>query len=223
MMKSSMIIHPEELSVAWIDRMVEAGITTLGIHPRGGKEAARALEELLDRMQTAAYRDRIDYARRRGLTVVYELHAAGYLMPRELFREHPEYFRMNEQGERTDDYNFCVTDPVAMALYARRAAERIAREKERIAPLMRYFGRGSAKKFAKILEYWYDNSLFSHWKKPPERFRLNEEGMRRDIEEYREMGFDCIATFACFLGEDYEERYGEVDITPFSRCMETCK
>ena len=309
-MKSSMIIHPEELSIAWIDRLANAGVSTLGIHPRGGALAIQSLKELLVRAETAEYRELIDYAHRRGLEVEYEIHAAGYLMPRELFSEHPEYFRVNEKDERTADWNFCVSNPNALELFAGRAAELalalygsshkfylwmddghrlychcpkcrslspsdqqllvlnrvlqeirkhlpnasvaylaytdtivppskvaaedgifleyapfekytakgenaaelIAREKEMIVPLMRFFDKGPKK----VLEYWYDNSLFSHWKKPPIKFVLNEEAMRTDIEEYCRMGFDYLSTFACFLGEDYEELYGDVDITPFS-------
>ncbi len=81
---------------------------------------------------------------------------------------------------------------------------------------MSFFEKGPKK----VLEYWYDNSLFSGWKKPPAPFVLNEEGMRKDIEEYRKMGFDSISAFACFLGKDYEELYGEADITPFAECVD---
>ena len=305
-----MIVHPEELSIAWIDKLANAGVSILGIHPRGGALTSQSLKELVARTETDEYREMIDYAHRRGLEVEYEFHAAGYLMPRELFSVHPEYFRVNEKGERTADRNFCVSNPDALDLFSERAAELalalygsshkfyfwmddgqdfcchcpqcirlspsdqqlivlnrilreirkhfpdasvaylaymdtivpprnvcpedgifleyapfekytatgessaelIAREKEMIAPLMRFFEKGSKK----VLEYWYDNSLFSNWKKPPARFVLNEPCMKRDIEEYRKMGFDRISTFACFLGEDYENLYGEVDITPFA-------
>ncbi len=310
-MKSSMIIHPEELSNAWIDKLADAGITTLGIHPRGGKGAFKTLRELLDVLQTKKYRDMIDYAHSRGLEVEYEIHAVGYLMPRELFQEHPEYFRMNENEERTNDWNFCVSNSDALDLVARRAVDlalalygschnyyfwmddgghglhchcpeckqfspsdqqllvvnrmveelrkqipdaRVAylayqdtivppskiravdgvfleyapfekytakgenatalidREIKMVEPLMRFFESEPKK----VLEYWYDNSLYSRWKKPPAKFFLNEETMHRDIEMYRNMGFDNIATFACFLGEDYRVLYGDVDITPFA-------
>ena len=313
-MKTSMIIHPEELSYSWIDRLADAGITTLGIHPRGGKEAFETLRELLDIMQTTEYRDMIDYARRRGLEVEYEIHAAGYLMPRELFKEHPAYFRMNENEERTNDWNFCPSNSEALDLVARRAvelalalygschdyyfwmddgghglychcpkckqlsqsdqqllianrmvkelrkqipdariaylayqdtvvppsrisaedgvfleyapfekytakgenaAELIEREMKMVEPLMRFFEREPKK----ALEYWYDNSMYSRWKKPPAKFVLNEENMRRDVEAYRSMRFDKISTFACFLGKDYEDLYGDVDITPFARAI----
>lgn len=309
-MNGSMIIHPEELSKKWIDRLANAGISTLGIHPGGGKSAVPLLKKMLETMKTDEYRSLIDYAHSRGLDVEYELHAAGYLMPRELFEEHPEYFRMNENGERTDDWNFCVSNSEALDLFANNAAELalslygssksfyfwlddghslhchcpkckelspsdqqmlvinrmlgaikkhisdarmaylaymdsivtpekigaddgvfleyapfekytakgenaeelIRREREMTVPLMKFFD----KEPKKVLEYWYDNSLFSNWKKPPAKFVLDEGAMRAEIEEYRKMGFDVVSTFACFLGKDYEELHGDVDITAFA-------
>ena len=313
-MKNGMIIHPGELSKKWIDRLADAGVGTLGIHPEGGSGAPKSLERLISLLKTPEYRTLIDYARSRGLKIEYECHAAGYLMDKSLFDSHPEYFRMNSDGERTPDWNFCVSNPEALGLFARRAADlalalygsgkdyyfwmddgrgihcrcpkcqalspsdqqyialraalreirkhipearmaylayidtiapptvarsedglfleyapfekytakgedraiRIERERGMIAPLLEYFGVEDAK----VLEYWYDNSLFSRWKKPPARFVLNADAMVEDIRDYRAMGFDRISTFACFLGEDYEELYGEVDVTPFAKAFE---
>ena len=78
--------------------------------------------------------------------------------------------------------------------------------------LLRFF----AAEPPRVLEYWYDNSMLSGWKKPPRPFALDRAGMARDIAEYRAMGFADIATFACFLGEDYRALYGDVDIRPFA-------
>lgn len=312
-MKSSMIIYPDELSKKWIDKMADAGVTTLGIHSRGGGWAVDAIKRLVEQAKTEEYRSLVDYARGRGLGIEYEMHAAGYLMPRELFDEHPEYFRMNGQGERTKDFNFCVSNAEAMRICAERSAElasslysndgvfyfwmddghdlhchcprcrelspsdqqmlvmngivrelrksipnaRVAylayidtvlppskiaaeegvfleyapfqkytakgddapmlikQEREMLAPLMNMFeGRPR-----KLLEYWYDNSLFSHWTKPPQPFSLKADAMRQEIAEYREMGFDMISTFACFLGAEYEALHGEVDVRPFGECV----
>ena len=91
----------------------------------------------------------------------------------------------------------------------------IAKEWAMLDPLLELFGQ----KDAKVLEYWYDNSMFSHWKKPPKPFTLNREGMVRDVKAYRQKGFSSIATFACFLGEDYDALYGETDITPFAKAI----
>ena len=311
-MKSSMLIHPEELSRTWIDRLAKAGIGALGIHPRGGKNADGSLKDLLAQMKTDAFRDLIDYARSKGLEVEYEFHAMSYLLPRSLFDTHPEYFRVNKDGVRTKEYNFCVSNPDAMDLVSKHAAhlatslyrssknfylwlddgwglkchcplckhlsasdqqilvlnhmlreikkeipdarmaylaytdtvvpptqsdmedgifleyapfakytaskdraELIEKEKEMMLPLMRLFDKHPRK----VLEYWYDNSLFSRRKKPPQKFILDESIMRSDIAEYKRAGFDSISTFACFLGEDYESLHGNVDITPFSKAI----
>lgn len=312
MIKSSMLIHPDELSRAWIDRVADAGIGAIGIHPCGGKHADRSLKDLLEQMQPGKFCDLIDYAKSRGLEVEYEFHAMSYLLPRTLFDTHPEYFRVNKDGERTGEYNFCVSNSDAMRLVAKNAAELavslyksspnfyfwlddgwdlkchcplckhlsasdqqiivlnnilreiknqmpdarmaylaymdtvvppthtdiedgifleyapfakytaskdkaelIEKEKEMMIPLMRVFD----KQPRKVLEYWYDNSLFSNWRKPPQKFVLNETAMRGDIAEYKRAGFDSISTFACFLGEDYEALHGDIDIVPFSSAV----
>lgn len=312
-MRSGMIIHPDEITHAWIDKLADAGIHTLGIHSVGGKLAHQELADLVTLAKQQSYRDRIDYARSRGLEIEYELHAAGYLMPRSLFSQHPEYFRMNRDGQRCDDFNFCVTNPEALELFTDRAVklaqdlygssqnfyfwlddgwdiachcpncrkyspsdqqalvlnamlkkirkvipdarmaylaymdclvppatvepdenifleyapfekytakgpdapERIARERELLKPLIRFF----RDRPLKVLEYWYDNSLFSQWTKPPKPFTLKEPEMIADIQEYRDMGFSWITTFACFLGYDYIDLYGDVEVTPFQNAL----
>ncbi len=311
-MRNQLIIHPEELSRKWIDRAADAGITVLGIHPRGGRLAAFYLVEMLDMIKTPEFRALIDYAHKRGLEIEYELHAATYLLPRELFLEKHKLFRMNEQGARTKKLNFCFTNPetldivaenaaaLAEALYgsndnfyfwlddcrgsacycekcraytpseqqmlavnamARAVRERrrqarfaylayadsmpppervkpeagvfleyapmekyknepmskaLAAEEEKMLPrLLEFFGREGAK----VLEYWYDNSMFSGWEKPPKPFSPDAEAIARDVRTYRELGFEYISSFACFLGDDYDKLYGEADISPFSENM----
>lgn len=312
-MKSEIIIHNDEISKKWIDRMAGAGIAVMGIHPVGGRKAHLYLAELTEQMKSPEYRRLIDYAKEQDLEIEYELHAAGYLLPRELFDTHPEYFRMNASGERTPDFNLCVSNADALELVSKRAAELakslygssekfyfwmddgrnthchckkcsalspsdqqlvvlnamlkeirksipdaklaylayidtivvpekikplegifleyapfekytnksenakelIIREQEMLKPLLEFFGESDAK----ALEYWYDNSLFSDWKKPPKQFTLNETTMNSDISALKSIGFRSIATFGCYLGADYEDLYGEVDITPFAKAL----
>ena len=54
-MKSGILIHPDELTNAWIDRMANAGIDVLGIHPVGGKNAAESLENLLQKLESRTF------------------------------------------------------------------------------------------------------------------------------------------------------------------------
>jgi len=312
-MKSKMLIHPDELSKKWIDKLADAGVDVLGLHPVGGGKAAQSLKELTEAAGTEAFRALVDYAESRGLETVYECHAAGYLLPRELFLRHPEYFRQNEKGERSADKNFCVSNTEALDIFAKNAAElasrlykskneyyfwmddvrnarchcekckdlsasdqqliavnamlkeikkhrpdakaaylayadtvsppqrvkadpgvfleyapmekykpktegweqRVEKERKMLPPLLELFG----KQDAKVLEYWYDNSLFSGWKKPPKKFTLDRDGMEKNIAEYKNIGFSEISTFACYLGNDYTELYGDVDIAPFAECI----
>ncbi len=308
-MKRSLLIHPDELSRTWIDRMAGLGVTTLALHPTGGRNADQSLSDLLMRLEDPAYRALIDYAiDEAGLQIEYSLHAASYLLQRDLFDTHPDWFRMDGAGERVREVNFCVSNPEALAYYCARAVE-LAKKLYRSAPnyyfwmddvqsscchcpacnryresdqqmivmnamvtalrkvnpearlahlaylrtltppkeikpapgiflefapierdftlpawlsspeytqnildLLDYFGRDHAR----VLEYWFDNSLFSRWKKPPKQFVPNNTLIRDDIRYYRELGFEDIACFACFLGEDYEALWGEPDISAFA-------
>lgn len=307
---TSLLIHPDELSKTWIDRMADCGVTVLGLHPVGGRKAADSLAELLEQVKTPAFRALIDYAGSRGLEIEYECHAVGYLLPRSLFEQHPEYFRVNADGERTPDWNFCVSNEAALELVAQRAVEvikslygsrpyyylwlddrrdshcrcdrckalsgsdqqmlvinAIAQRLEKwnpdakiaylaycgsveapavkphsnvfleYAPFEKYVSKDAekirleqaafqglvkvfGKKDMKILEYWYDNSMFSNWTKPPKEFFPDKAAMQQDIASYKARGAEQIASFACYLGPDYEELYEPVDIRPFTEAFD---
>ena len=299
-----LLIHPEELSQRWINLARENGVKRLSIHPWGGKNAHKSLADLLSRLETPEYREMIDTLIDGGVEIGYEFHAASYLLPRELFDEHPEYFRMDEEGNRIADRNFCFSSEEAVEIFSKNAAalakrlyrspkdfyfwlddtrtatcscpeckkrsfsdhqlnmmNRMLREIRKeipdarmcylayfealpvptevkpdegifleYAPIDRFNGKGFllegenldtlkglldffGRKDAKVLEYWYDNSLFSKWKKPPVRFVADNETIRRDYAFYRELGFPTLSSFACFLGEDYLELYGEPDLS----------
>jgi uncharacterized protein DUF4838 len=51
---------------------------------------------------------------RRGIAVEYGGHVMPLLLPRELFREHPEYFPESPAGARTDHGNLCTSNAGAL-------------------------------------------------------------------------------------------------------------
>lgn len=302
-----LLIHPEELSPRWIKLAKEHKLKRLSLHPWGGKRARAMLTDLVERLETPEYRAMIDELIDGGVEIGYEFHAASYLLPRELFDEHPEYFRMNEEGERVPDLNLCFSNPDAVRIFAENAAKlakklyrspkdyyfwlddsrtatccceeckkrsfsdhqlrmmnAMLREIRKDVPdarmcylayyealpvpkteekddgifleyapidrfrdvgfelagenlkelkgLLDFFGREDAK----VLEYWYDNSLFSKWKKPPVMFTPDNAAICEDYAFYRSLGFRTLSSFACFLGEDYLELYGEPDLSAAS-------
>ena len=310
-MKKSILIHPDELSKVWIDRMVRENIDVLALHPPGGSKAHEYIEKMLVMLEDPEYRALLDYAAEQGLKIEYEMHAAGYLLPKELFASHPEYFRMNEKGERVPDMNFCVSNEEALRLvvknaaalakklyrsepnyylwlddginihcqcpkcrhlnpsdqllkvvnsmlkeirkdcpdakmaylayydsmmlpeavkqdegvfveyapiskYKKNAEAEAAKEKSMLTDLMKHFGS----KDSKVLEYWIDNSLFSGWKKPPKQMFADADAAKKDVREYTDMGFEYISVFGCYLGPDYEELYGDPDISAFTKAFD---
>lgn len=306
-MKIGLIAHPEELTKGEIAAFRAAGADVLGLHPVGGNKETSSLENLLIWLKTDKGRRLLSYAQSLGLEIEYEMHAASFLIPREMFSSHPEYFR-EANGVRTNDYNFCVSSDEMLRTVANRAAELVSKldysshdyylwqddaensrcecekcrtlsssdqslivanaiadelrrfdssarvcylaylgtlappksvkpapgvfleyapmkrdrsipvweddnVKRELAALFDVFEPGEAK----ILEYWYDNSMFSNWKKPPKKFTPDNERIAREIEFYRSLGVGNVTSFACYLGADYEALYGAPDFSAINR------
>ena len=313
--RRGILIHPEELDESWIERLEEAHIDTLGLHPVGGAAADRSLEEAVRRHllpENVRLREALG---RRGVAVEYEAHAMAWLLPRSLFDVKPEWFRMDETGARRADFNLCASNQDALEYLAARA-EQLARlletgqeryffwlddgrdlrchcprcrelsagdqqllavnamlrgirryksgaslaylayvdtitAPEKIAPargvfleyapfdrdshaplfdpkseknaaqarsigaLLEFFGREGSQ----VLEYWMDNSRFSGWKKPPKELILDEDVMRGDVRAYREMGFENITSFGCYLGADYRALWGEPPVRRYGEIL----
>jgi len=306
--RRTLLVHPDEFTDRWVDRAVEISLDALYVHPAGGVNADRSLTDLLALLEQPAFRARIDRARAKGIDVGYEMHAASWLLPRELFDTHPEYFRMDKDGKRCRNVNFCFSDETAMDIAAKRAVELAGRlygsshkyffwlddvngggcscetcrrysesdqqlrfanrivtelrktipdaklcylayfatvnppekiapapgvfleyapygrdmehpiagqdgwQTKSIGPLLEKLGRADAR----VLEYWFDNSLLSEWKKPPKKFVPRPSVVRSDLAFYRGLGFEDIASFACYLGDDYERLWGDPDVTAFA-------
>lgn len=83
--------NPEVID--WVKKMHDNGINTVSVfgHDYGSPEYAQMRQMLIDE----------------GFAFEYEEHAMSWLLPRDLFAEHPEYFRMDENGNRVLDGNGC--------------------------------------------------------------------------------------------------------------------
>lgn len=122
MRHKGLVIYKEELSNYWIERLRDSGLNLLGIHPVGGLTQGAAVEEAIEWIQRPETEKLLDKVKSIGMDVEYEMHALSWLLPRELFNTHPEWFRMNESGERTPDYNFCPSNKDALQYLTERAA-----------------------------------------------------------------------------------------------------
>ncbi|MBQ7407843.1 MAG: DUF4838 domain-containing protein [Clostridia bacterium] len=308
-MQTKLIIHPDEMSKQWVDVAKKNNIDVIGIHSVGNVNAHINLKNDLDLFQTKQYKSAVDYANLSGIKVEYEIHAVSYLLPRELFLTHPEYFRADENGVRMQNLNFCASNAEALEIIANNAvtlAEKLygstnnyffwtddiknsyckcekcknfspsdqnlilmnaiikkMREKDKnakiaflayydtvnlpkkvtpekgvfleyapyerdlyapasavgekevelIKKLIEFFGKENSC----VLEYWYDNSYFSGYKKPPKKLVVNNSIIKEDVQFYLNLGFENVSSFACFLGQDYRELYGEPDFSALKK------
>jgi len=124
--RRGIIIHPDELEWSWVERLQEAHLNVLALHPPGGVNAHLTLEAAIHHRllpQTQAIFNRLGHM---GVEIEYEAHAMGWLLPRSLFAVKPDWFRMDENGKRVSDFNLCPSQPEALDYVAARA-EQLAR------------------------------------------------------------------------------------------------
>lgn len=123
MYKRGILVHPEDLTPEWIAGMKQAGLNLLGLHPAGGAKAHLTLQQAIDLHASPAMKQMISLAKDHGISVEYEAHAMRWLLPSALFDRNPNWFRMNEKGERTADFNLCASHPEALAYVGERTAQ----------------------------------------------------------------------------------------------------
>src|SRR5262249_27655134 len=100
----------------WPRRAKDAGLTTIGIHHQNSPQA------VVRWIKSDNGQRFLEECRKLGLEVEYELHAMKELLPRLLFAKNPEFFRMNDKGERQPDSNCCVHSDQALEIIAENAA-----------------------------------------------------------------------------------------------------
>lgn len=282
----------------WSKRIDLAGLNVIGLHANSSQEKA---DSLIGFLRSDLGQSFLKMCSDKGVEVEFELHILQNLLPRDLFQTHPEYFRVNEKGERTPDYNMCFTsdeafeamrpqleelvsilkptthryffwpddvvdgfchceeccqlspsdqsllfenrllamirefDPEAtvahLAYYQTLDAPKTVKPADGVflefAPIKRDYDYPLAAEdvqklkdnlavfpasTAHILEYWLDESMFSHWKCDslvPHPFKY--EQCQRDIDFYRSLGINSITNFATWLYADYISQYGSTD------------
>ena len=120
-MERGILIHPDEFSTAWIERLLRSNLRRFGLHPVGGTKADRSMEEFIRTQHS--FTDGIARLERHGITVEHEMHVLRWMLPEAMFSQHPDWFRMNEKGERVSDFNLCVSNADALEFIRTRAAE----------------------------------------------------------------------------------------------------
>ncbi len=109
------VILYEDITDHWIDWMKEAELTTLGIHKIAIPGTA-SIDVLLHDLAAPQGRELIYRLENAGITAEYELHALEWLLPRDLFKTKPDFFRVDSNGIRKNDYNLCPSNSGALEI-----------------------------------------------------------------------------------------------------------
>lgn len=112
MKKKGIIILNKDFSREWLPILKESGINTIGFHSLyqfGGVEGH------LDWLLNEDTQKLIAEFEANGFEIEHQLHAVDWLLPRSFFKLHPEWFRVNDKGERVNDWNLCVSNREALS------------------------------------------------------------------------------------------------------------
>lgn len=108
------VLYPDDIrsigSSKLVKIMSDANLNLLGIHAQHRYEDLAALKNFLESNEgeTLLLECKIN-----NIFVEYEVHALQELLPRNLFVENPEYFRIDEEGKRNNDFNMCFSSQAA--------------------------------------------------------------------------------------------------------------
>ncbi len=111
------ILHSVDLSTSlpWPQLASEAGLTTIATH--------FGPDDVIPFIQSPKGKQFQEDCAHYQLQVEHELHAMSYLLPRDMFKEDPSLFRMNEKGERVPDCNCCVHSAKSLDIIAQNAVK----------------------------------------------------------------------------------------------------
>lgn len=122
--KRGVVVYPSDLTsvgcAKWVKMAHDAGINLIGLHSDTRLETLPKLKAFLESDKGKTF---LSECKKYDIDVEYEQHILMELLPRELFSEHPEYFRVDTTGNRNGDYNMCFTSREAMAIVKKNAVE----------------------------------------------------------------------------------------------------
>ena len=113
--KRGVVVYPSDLTSVgckkWVKMAHDSGINVIGIHSDTRLETLPKLKAFIESEEGKVF---LTECKKYNIDVEYEQHILMELLPRELFKEHPEFFRVDKSGNRNGDYNMCFTSKKAL-------------------------------------------------------------------------------------------------------------
>lgn len=118
------VLYPSDIRSLGAEKLVDilkgAGINLLGIH---SNTITEDLDSLRIYLESADGQLLMELCQKNGIDVEYECHVLKEMLPRSLFDIHPEYFRLDAKGTRTNDLNICFSSDEAWAVIEKNVTE----------------------------------------------------------------------------------------------------
>ena len=122
--RRGVVIYPSDITSVgykkWINMAKDAGLNVIALHSDTQLETLPKLKIFLESDHGKAF---LAECKKHNIDVEYEQHILMELLPRELFDEHPDFFRIDKDGKRNGDYNMCFTSKPAMEIVKKNAVE----------------------------------------------------------------------------------------------------
>lgn len=103
-----------------IDILNNTDINLVGLHSNTITEDLDSLKVFL---QSEDGQLLIDLCKKENIDLEYECHVLQEILPRSLFYSHPEYFRVDSNGVRTNDLNMCFSSEGAWSVIEKNVTE----------------------------------------------------------------------------------------------------
>ena len=108
------VLYPSDLISLganwWVDMMEQSGLNLLAIHTDTRLENLPKLKNYLESEEGETL---WSLCLEKGIDIEFELHVLQDILPRSLFNDHPEYFRMDKNGVRQQKHNMCFASEEA--------------------------------------------------------------------------------------------------------------
>ncbi len=108
--RRGVVLYPNDITSLgvneWAHRIDVAGINLIGLHAATFNDPIDSLKNFV---QSELGQQFLRMCEGKGVDVEYEVHALQYLLPRDMFTVHPEYFPADSNGVRQQAYNICFT------------------------------------------------------------------------------------------------------------------
>jgi hypothetical protein len=106
LMRRGIVLSPSDIHDRWIDLINDAYLNVLALHGD--------IEDINRFINSEYGNSFLARLKKNKVDIEYEIHAMSWLLPRKHFKQHPDWFRVDEHGKRTIDGNLCTSSKDAL-------------------------------------------------------------------------------------------------------------